>query len=489
MSDMEIDHESTTHVRPVRTVEAGQPEGDGDELDHLFDFDEPENSNTNAKSNPWQMRAAPSELFNSKSDDVDELAGDSPRQYMLFYRHFFPVKSYFRWLNYDPNPGPSKSFMNREFSFQLTDDTFMRYQSFKNVEELKQELARLCPTRIDLGAVYNIRPKDKSLVRSGALSAVSKEMVFDIDMTDYDEIRTCCSGGDVCTKCWEFMTVAMKIIDAALKDDFGFKHILWVYSGRRGVHCWVGDERARVLTNEQRKSIVQYLEVIKGGAQQSKKVKLPGFLHPSLSRSYEIMLEHFPRLIFSSQDILMTSENWEKMLAIIPDEAVQAQVRKEWENAPTRAPFQKWEDLKEIIGQAVADAPKKKHLLTNIPRDIVFQYTYPRLDEKVSTDIRHLLKSPFCIHPKTGRVCVPISIEKCEDFDPASTPTVPQLVRELNEYDQEHPPSSLGEGPKLQDWQKTSLREYVEMFEKFVKGIHNDISAKKRDTASKSLEF
>lgn len=65
-------------------------------------------------------------------------------------------------------------------------------------------------------------------------------------------------------------------------EDFGFEHMLWVYSGRRGVHCWVADPRARVMENTARKAIVSYLEIIKGGSEMNRKVKLPYVLHPSL---------------------------------------------------------------------------------------------------------------------------------------------------------------------------------------------------------------
>merc|ERR1719293_305054 len=83
-------------------------------------------------------------------------------------------------------------------------------------------------------------------------------------------------------------------------------------------------------------------------------------------------------------------------------------------------------------------------------KDIVLQYTYPRLDINVSKQMNHLLKSPFVVHPKTGRVCVPIDPEKMDSFDPAKVPTIGRLVDDLNSG---------------ADIKQTSLRQYTQFFE------------------------
>lgn len=68
-----------------------------------------------------------------------------------------------------------------------------------------------------------------------------------------------------------------------LSEDFGFKHLLWVFSGRRGVHCWVCDQEAIQLSQDARVAIVEYLTLVRGGEQQHQKVKLKTPIHPSIT--------------------------------------------------------------------------------------------------------------------------------------------------------------------------------------------------------------
>ena len=63
------------------------------------------------------------------------------------------------------------------------------------------------------------RPSRHRQVAS-SLVPVARELVFDIDLTDYDDVRNCCQGADICLKCWKFMAIACKIIDLALRGKY-----------------------------------------------------------------------------------------------------------------------------------------------------------------------------------------------------------------------------------------------------------------------------
>ena len=128
--------------------------------------------------------------------------------------------------------------------------------------------------------------------------------VFDIDLTDYDDVRSCCLGAKTCSKCWNFMTVAVKILDTALREDFNFQHLLWVYSGRRGVHCWVADPEARKLSGAARGAVAEYLQVVSGGEHKTKKVMIKGSVHPSVSRARDIITAYSENLCLTDQNIL-----------------------------------------------------------------------------------------------------------------------------------------------------------------------------------------
>ena len=206
------------------------------------------------------------------------------------------------------------------------------------------------------------------------------------------------------------------------------------------------------------------------------------------------------------------------MLPELPDSTpdnpvpnLRATLEREW-TKPGVTPAARWDALKSYVERTIEQAggplharrpgaPTKSAIkldvnsraaLEKLVPAIVFTFAYPRLDVAVSKARNHLLKAPFCVHPKTGRVCVPIDPTRVDAFDPTAVPTVALLTEQGRRYQQSLRASAVAQadgdaaeddgegdaamaalkaGARLPDmWMHTDMKAYTTMLDKFVSG-------------------
>lgn len=123
-------------------------------------------------------------------------------------------------------------FFRREFSFTFKGDHYARFRSYQDVDSWSKDVRKGVPHKIDIGAVYNYpvstnstylpkyfaKPRDK-LTIGDKFAPQEKDLVFDIDMSDYNSLRNCCTGTSICSKCWPWMTISIKVIDTVIRGN------------------------------------------------------------------------------------------------------------------------------------------------------------------------------------------------------------------------------------------------------------------------------
>ncbi|NXR26222.1 PRI1 primase, partial [Cinclus mexicanus] len=189
-------------------------------------------------------------------------------------------------------------------------------------------------------------------------------------------------------------------------EDLGVRHRLWVYSGRRGVHCWVCDDAVRKWSPALRAAAVEYLSLVKVGARGARNpLSTPdpvegGFMkvwaspHPGEGGFMGV----WAPCELGTGGFVGVWTPPDPGAALTPPAQHREPLQVEFPRKKDSG--QRWELLRSRLertrGRAATAGP------CYADWEVMLQFCFPRLDINVSKGLNHLLKSPFSVHPKTG---------------------------------------------------------------------------------------
>jgi DNA primase small subunit len=309
------------------------------------------------------------------------------------------------------------------------------------------------------------------------LTAKRREYIIDIDMNDYDGIRTCCEGKKLCNSCWKYMEAAYKVLREVLYEIFGFQKILWVFSGRRGMHAWVCDQEAMGLESMERKSITNYLNVTVNNEKSDRLVvpeSLAKYNSVRLFQLCEKILLPYEKFLFEEQNFLghptRKEGNYKRIISVLKRhlkengfsyeektyEDFTANLRNNNAVDPNLS-MKIFEKILNTYGGILNSQQTKSNIVQNTDElvrkfkfEIIVGFLYPKIDSAVSSHTNHLLKAPFNIHSSSLLLSVPVDPE---NFDINNIPSLQDITSG-----------------------KASIAHYINNFRDFVNDLKNSTS-------------
>lgn len=140
---------------------------------------------------------------------------------------------------------------------------------FRNTHRLPVsiEFGGICPAN-HLSEYRQLKPRqgDRDYAKAGVASWLG-ELVIDVDLDDGEYNRSgicnCVGLRRCCDVCWTtFMLPAQLVLLYLVERVFKFQKFFLVFSGRRGFHLWILDQRVILWTASQRRVFIEKLAQI-----------------------------------------------------------------------------------------------------------------------------------------------------------------------------------------------------------------------------------
>lgn len=329
---------------------------------------------------------------------------------------------------------PPRAYRQLAFSYSAN-DIFWRDKNrlITSHQAFVSELLKRAPDQVHFGALQ--------LMDDGGHETVQRqELVFDIDVTDYTRYcacgsrfttgdpldgapRTCQSGqrhtfycqctksGTACSTCWLHIEGAATLLHFILVHQLGIaeKHLLWVLSGKKGIHCLVNDPLYTGMTLEQRTRLFTLLQRDTPNNLKSFGLAMIHNYHTSTEQWEEQFVEN----VVCRRHMLCNDVFVQDCLDIVRTHypSLHHQLEQRWvpksdthgtiNGAAGPTSLSKWQSLKMLEHGQFHDQCPPSLLL-------ILHYYYPRIDRGPLCTRNHLIKLPFSVHRSTRNIALPV---------------------------------------------------------------------------------
>ncbi|MFY4811996.1 DNA primase small subunit PriS [Haloarcula sp. AONF1] len=300
-------------------------------------------------------------------------------------------------------------------------ETMVRHRSLLDLGEIEDFLGRRKPRHVYFSAGRYDEPSASTMSDKGWRSS---DLVFDLDA---DHLPSVVLGEDSYAEMLEKCKDALLRLLDFLEDDFGFDDLTVVFSGGRGYHVHVRDERIRNLERDARREIVDYVRGI--GLEFDELV------------DEESVAGTAGRSSPAQKRTLSTEGGWSArahrhMLAVVDDLLAM-------EEADALDRLQEYDGIGEGKATAALNAARSNYeqleagnidvhpafyqLAKILLHEVVAADNAP-IDEPVTTDTNRLIRLPGSLHGGSGLEVQRIDRDDLDAFDPLVDP-VPETFR------------------------------------------------------------
>lgn len=245
-----------------------------------------------------------------------------------------------------------------------------------------------------------------------------REIVFDLDLSDFTRHCGCGELSKACSMCWLHIEGAAFILRHLLVDRLAIKecHLLWVLSGKKGIHCLVNDPRFLRFEKQQLTNLYHLFYKKTLGDMQS----FAATLSPSVMNELRAL---FRDRCVVKRNLLLLESFKKHVLQLIKKEypSLHNALSIKWFQS-RESSLERWMILEKL---------ETNQGFSVLPSDLIIVSTYyPMIDSgPLGVGKKHNFKVPYSIHATTHKIALPVSLKTLlRDDLPSNTISLKNVV-------------------------------------------------------------